>query len=82
MNKNSTIFQIFTSVGTKFVVLFGSFIMSIVLARYLGPEGKGIVTAIFVIPNLLISIADLGVRQATAYYVGKKYTIKILYLLL
>lgn len=72
MNKNSTLFQIITSVGTKFVVLFGSFIMSIILARYLGPEGKGIIASIFVIPNLLISIADLGIRQATAYHVGKK----------
>src|SRR5690606_7300003 len=72
VKKNSTVFQVFTSIGTKIVILFGSFIISIILARYLGPEGKGIVTAIFVIPNLLVSIADLGIKQATAYYVGKK----------
>ncbi|MFA9457605.1 flippase [Halalkalibacter sp. AB-rgal2] len=72
MKKNSTIFHIFSSIGTKVIVLLGSFIISVVLARFLGPEGKGIVTAIFVIPNLLVSIADLGIRQATAYYVGKK----------
>ncbi|MFC4025137.1 flippase [Oceanobacillus longus] len=72
MKKNSTAFQLITSIGTKVFVLFGSFIISIITARFLGPEGKGIVTAIFVIPNLLVSIADLGIRQATAYYVGKK----------
>ncbi|WP_157663860.1 flippase [Sutcliffiella horikoshii] len=58
--------------GTRVIVLFGSFIVSIILARLLGPEGKGIITAIFVLPNLLISIADLGIKQSTAYYIGKK----------
>lgn len=72
MRKSSTVFQLFTSIGTKILVLLGSFILSIIIARILGPEGKGIVTAIFVIPNLLVSIADLGIRQATAYYVGRR----------
>src|SRR5690606_16239975 len=32
---------------------------------------------IFVIPNLIVSLADLGVRQASAYYIGRKiYSIK------
>jgi len=72
MNRNSTAFQIITSIGTKFGILLGSFFTSIIIARFLGPEGKGIVTTIFIVPNLLISIADLGIRQSTAYYIGKK----------
>ncbi|WP_308636704.1 oligosaccharide flippase family protein [Paenibacillus silvisoli] len=70
--KKSTSFQVVTTFGVKMLVLFGSFIISIILARALGPEGKGIVTAIFVVPNLIISLADLGVRQATTYFVGRK----------
>jgi len=71
-NNKSMSFQLITSFSTKFVVLLGSFVISIILARILGPEGKGIITAVFVVPNLIISLADLGIRQATAYYVGKK----------
>ncbi|WP_198508993.1 oligosaccharide flippase family protein [Bacillus sp. FJAT-44742] len=72
MNKGSTSFQVVTTFGTKIIILFGSFIISVILARLLGPEGKGIVTAVFVVPNLIITLADLGIRQATAYHIGKK----------
>lgn len=71
-NSKSTAFHIVTTFGTKIIILFGSFIVSIILARILGPEGKGIVTAVFVVPNLIISLADLGIKQATAFYIGKK----------
>ena len=68
----STGSQLFTTVGTKIIILFGSFIVSILLARLLGPEGKGIVTAVFIVPNLIVSLADLGVKQASAYFIGRK----------
>jgi O-antigen/teichoic acid export membrane protein len=55
------------------ILLFGSgIISSVVIARYLGPEGKGILTAVFVVPTLLLSFGDLGVRQATTHLIGKK----------
>lgn len=70
--QKSTAFDIATTFLTKMFFLGGSFIISIVLARILGTEGKGTVTALFVIPNLTISLADLGIRQASAYHIGKK----------
>lgn len=69
--KRSTTFSIITTLITKFILLFGGFIISILLARLLGPEGKGIITAIFVFPLLIISLADMGIRQSTAYFIGK-----------
>jgi O-antigen/teichoic acid export membrane protein len=45
---------------------------SVVLARLLGPEGNGIVTAILVIPYLVRSFAELGLQQSTLYYLGKR----------
>ncbi len=45
---------------------------SILLARILGPENKGALTAILVIPNMLLSFADLGFRQSTTYFIGKQ----------
>lgn len=69
--RKSTLFDVSITFLTKMVFLGGSFIISIILARLLGPEGKGVVTALFVIPNVMISLADLGVRQASTYYIGK-----------
>lgn len=70
--QKSTAFEIATTFITKMFFLGGSFMTSIILARVLGREGKGMVTALFVIPNLVISLSDLGVRQASAYYIGRK----------
>ncbi|MDG5789308.1 flippase [Evansella sp. AB-P1] len=72
MKERSTIFNIISTLSTKFILLFGGFIISIILARLLGPEGKGIITAIFVFPLLIVSLADMGIRQASAYFIGKK----------
>lgn len=75
--KHSTAFDIVMTFITKIVFLGGSFIISVLLARLLGPEGKGTVTALFVIPNMMVSLADLGVRQVSAYYIGQeKYTVQ------
>lgn len=75
--KHSTTFDLVTTFITKILFLGGSFIISILLARFLGPEGKGIVTALFVFPNMMVSLADLGIRQASAYYIGtKKYSVQ------
>ncbi|MFS0725642.1 polysaccharide biosynthesis C-terminal domain-containing protein [Paenibacillus sp. 1P07SE] len=72
MDKKGMLFQIATTLGTRVVVLFGAFIVSVVMARLLGPEGKGIITAILVIPTLVVTIADLGIRQATAFFIGQR----------
>lgn len=75
--QHSTTFDIVMTFITKIIFLGGSFIISVILARLLGPEGKGVVTALFVIPNMMVSLADLGVRQASAYYIGQeKYTVQ------
>jgi O-antigen/teichoic acid export membrane protein len=42
------------------------------VARQLGPDGKGILAAIAVYPTLIVSIAEMGIRQATVYHLGKK----------
>ncbi|QHT59922.1 oligosaccharide flippase family protein [Paenibacillus lycopersici] len=71
MKNNSTAIQIISTIISKFIFLLGTFVISALLSRLLGPENKGVVTAIFVIPLLLVSFVDLGVRQATAFFIGK-----------
>jgi O-antigen/teichoic acid export membrane protein len=46
--------------------------MSIITARYLGPEGNGVIAALTVYPALFMSIGSLGIRQSTAYFVGQE----------
>ncbi|MFC0395962.1 flippase [Paenibacillus mendelii] len=70
--QSKTAKDIVATIITRGITLFGGFIISILLARMLGAEGRGVVTLIFMVPTLMITIADLGVRQATAYYVGQK----------
>ncbi|GBF76346.1 hypothetical protein PA598K_04809, partial [Paenibacillus sp. 598K] len=72
MERKGMLFQIMSTLGTRMVVLFGAFVISVIMARLLGPEGKGVITAILVIPTLVVTIADLGIRQATAYYIGQR----------
>src|SRR5688572_331785 len=61
------------------VILFG-IITSIITARYLGPEGNGVIAALLVYPSLFMSIGSLGIRQSTTYYVGQnKNTVEEIY---
>ncbi|WP_083914669.1 flippase [Alkalispirochaeta alkalica] len=60
--------SIFTS---KIAVLLISFVNGVLLARLLGPEGKGVVAAILVYPGLLISLFELGIRQSVIYHIGR-----------
>lgn len=70
--KRNTFKDITQTFAIKIIYLLGNFVISIMLARLLGPSGKGLVAALFVMPNLLTSLADLGVRQAAAYTIGQK----------
>jgi O-antigen/teichoic acid export membrane protein len=57
---------------TRSFMLLSGVLVSIVLARMLGPEGFGIYAAIFAIVNIILSFADLGIRQAVTYTMGQK----------
>lgn len=58
--------------GSRFVSIGLTFVVGVMVARLLGPEGKGIMTTALVIPGIVLSFADLGLRQAITYYMGKK----------
>lgn len=57
--------------ATRVGVIGLKFLATIVLARALGPEQRGLLAALTVIPVLVASLCDLGVRQAAAHYIGK-----------
>ncbi|MFV0221282.1 polysaccharide biosynthesis C-terminal domain-containing protein [Empedobacter falsenii] len=51
-------------------IIFGLF-TSIITARYIGPEGNGIIAGLAVYPSLFMTIGSLGIRQSTTYFIGK-----------
>lgn len=53
------------------IIIFGV-AKSVILARWLGPELNGTIAALAVYPALFMTIGSLGLRQSTAYYVGKQ----------
>lgn len=47
-------------------------LLSILLTRQLGPEGFGLFTTLVVIPLIVVSITNLGIRGAAIYLLGQK----------
>ena len=50
-----------------------TFVAGVLLARILGPEGKGILSTVLIYPSLILSLSELGVRQAATYHLGKGF---------
>lgn len=44
---------------------------TIIIARWLGPDLNGTIATLIVYPTLFMSIGSLGIRQSSAYYLGK-----------
>lgn len=71
------LFAVLTSKGISIVLGLCSAMLT---ARYLGPEGNGIIAALMVYPNLFMSVGALGIQHSTTYFVGqKKHSIDEIY---
>lgn len=50
---------------------------AVIVARVLGPEGKGIFSLTILIPGLMIAFSGLGMESSNVYFIGsKKYKIQ------
>jgi len=55
------------------IAVFGfQFISGIIIARMLGPTGKGGLAILEILPGLLIMFGHFGIGNACTYYLGKK----------
>jgi len=60
--------------ATQVVSLVFSLAYAVITARILGPEGKGILSLVILVPNLIVLASNLGVEISNTYFVsGKKY---------
>lgn len=59
-------------VGSDFTAALFNVVASVVIARLLGPEKRGIVATILAVPFMVFPLAEMGIRQTAAYYIGKR----------
>ena len=64
----------FTILLANVLVLVIGFCIDILIARRLGANGKGYITSILVIPMLLVTFCELGIRQSVVYFTNKVST--------
>jgi len=63
-----TLFTLFIRVTNIILALFSS----VIVARTLGPTGKGIYALAVLLPTLLMTFSNIGIGAAAVYYIGKK----------
>ncbi len=44
----------------------------ILIARYLGPDGKGMYTSLLVVPTMILALSEMGIRRSTIQHIAEK----------
>ncbi|RJQ28489.1 MAG: hypothetical protein C4589_06205 [Peptococcaceae bacterium] len=65
-------YQILITFGTRLIVLAVSFALSIITARYLGPEGRGIYTVLTTVAAMGVQFGNFGLHSANTFFVSKR----------
>src|SRR5690554_5103449 len=68
---NSFIKDFFAVGLSKILIIILGLSSSIIIARYIGPEGNGVIASLLVYPSLFMTIGSLGIRQSTTFFLGK-----------
>jgi O-antigen/teichoic acid export membrane protein len=64
--------NLFITFWTSLVGVILTFAIGIIVARTLGPDGKGAYSLIVLVPSVLSMLGNLGIGIANAYFSGKK----------
>jgi O-antigen/teichoic acid export membrane protein len=71
LDRNRFGWEVLTVGLSRVFMKLASFLQGILIARLLGPEARGLIAALQVPAQLAINFSEMGVRQATAYYLGR-----------
>ncbi len=72
MKKQSLLRDISGIFSSNVLSVFLTLVAGIIIARYLGPQGKGTFTALTVVPVIVASFAAMGIRRTAVYFIGKR----------
>lgn len=70
--RKSFLSDIFNSFFWRIITTAINLVIGIILARYLGAEGRGVYAIVILTIVLLTLISNFGIPNATIYYVGKE----------
>lgn len=57
---------------TRLVSAAASLVMSVIIARAFGPDGKGVASLVLLLPTLLGTFGNAGLHIANVYFFGKR----------
>ena len=72
LTKKKNIQDVLKVFSSNILTLGVSFISSVLVARNLGVQGKGFLTVLLVYPGLIMTLSQMGIRQASVYEIGRK----------
>jgi len=58
---------------THLIGLLFSIVNAAIIARYLGPDGKGMVALVLLLPNMMGLFLSLGIGTANVFFVGSRH---------
>jgi O-antigen/teichoic acid export membrane protein len=64
--------QVGTTLLTQLIGLVFSITTSVFIARWLGPEGKGIITMALLVPGMMVIFLNSGIGIANVYFAGSR----------
>lgn len=75
--KNKFINHFFSTSFIKIISITLGFVQGIIIARYLLPEGRGIIAIYLAVINMLLPLSELGIKQSSSYFLSKmKYEVE------
>lgn len=61
----------FSTFGATALIIATTLITSVIIARTIGPEGRGVLLAITIWPGMLMGFLSLGLNEATVYHMAR-----------
>ena len=72
LQRGGFVYQSLHTIVSRGGLFVAAFLTGILTARLLKPEGKGVLALFQVLPAMVISFGELGIRQSTAWLIGRK----------
>jgi O-antigen/teichoic acid export membrane protein len=56
---------------SRFFLRFAGFFSNLIIARLLGAEGRGLISALTTPSQIAVTVSELGIRQSAAFHIGR-----------